>query len=528
MCLVLFLPYVLIVLIKPSVGTHYRGSMIAWRIINETSSINVTVEILQRHAWRYDSATPLCTEATIPNKQPSLGSGNIVCSSSCPSGLSTLGSVVVPCTGYSISEQYVSGEGRFKFNVRKNASFTAVFTGKGWFMLVVSPDAIWSVAVQIQTFKRPNGRYNNAPIVTMLPIYRLRRLKTYVLKINVADNDFDYYRCFWSNGTAQCGNLTDNVPGATLDQDTCYLTFTPQISGYYAVALTVEDFETVTTPLSAYMSQVPIQFVFRVYDSSNPCWSGPIFVGDLKADTCIYLPAGTNFTTRIRLQVQCINATVNEIISVRPIGLTVTNMTRDPFDSSIFIYFIYYFADPSQYGQNLYCFSGVDSIGNQGPSSCLRFIVEASSVLLNPLYILNATRYPIGSVPSMTSVWTIITNITYYRPTIECYIRFKRKIDDSDFYRLNVVTETTNVLYLMDRLLIVSNVVWSPGENYYIYFDSGVLSAAATCTKPSMPIIDPLFWPFNIPYETTSTTTSKITYITIRTKNGHIQVYSSL
>ena len=64
----------------------------------------------------------------------------------------------------------------------------------------------------------------------MLPIYRLRRLKPYFLKINVADNDFDLYRCHWSNGNIQRGNLSDGLPGATLNETDCYLALTAPIS----------------------------------------------------------------------------------------------------------------------------------------------------------------------------------------------------------------------------------------------------------------------------------------------------------
>ena len=37
-----------------------------------------------------------------------------------------------------------------------------------------------------------------------------------------------------------------------------------------------------------------------------------------------------------------------------------------------------------------------------------------------------------------------------------------------------------NVLYEQDRLITISSIVWTPGENYYIYFDSGVLASALT------------------------------------------------
>jgi hypothetical protein len=95
--------------------THFRGSMISWRILDGSSS-PVTVEILQRHAWRYNYYnSPLCTDATIRNVQPILGNNdhNIDCVSDCPTGLTALRSVQVSCTGYNIGEQYAMGESRF-------------------------------------------------------------------------------------------------------------------------------------------------------------------------------------------------------------------------------------------------------------------------------------------------------------------------------------------------------------------------------------------------------------------------------
>jgi hypothetical protein len=69
---------------------------------------------------------------------------------------------------------------------------------------------------------------------------------------------------------------------------------------------------------------------------------------------------------------------------------------------------------------------------------------------------------------------------------------------------LNVVTATDCVLYYSYRIVINSSVVRTPGEYFYIYFDPGVFVEASTCSKDAMPIIDSNFWPFNIPYETTT------------------------
>ncbi len=493
--------------------THFRGSMISWRVIN-ASTTPLIVEIFQRHAWRYTYFTPLCTSATIPINQPILGStgSNIVCVSTCPTGLTTLGSVQVPCTGYNIGEQYAMGEGRFNVPIPRNASFVATFSANAWFNLVTGINLAWSVAVQIQTFKRSdNGQYNHAPIVTMLPIYRLRNSISYSLKINVADNDFDPYICLWSQGSTQCGGLNNSVPGGIVDNYNCYLNYTPNIDGYYAAALTVEDFiiKPISIAATNYLSQVPIQFVFHVYSDPDPCYIGPIYIGDLVPDICIFMSVSDTYTTRVRFQVQCANATVNSTISVNPTGLLTTALQQDPFEPTIFAFLATYTASASQEGQNLFCFAGVDSIGNQGDSACLRFTVVSQTSSLQPLYTLNTTRYPMGTVSKTTSLWTIFTGpTTYTRPITETYIRFKTVSQNSDYYVLNVVTATDRVLYYSDRIVINSSVEWTPGVSFYIYFDPGVLVPASTCTKAAMPINDPTFWPFNIPSETTTTIAS--------------------
>jgi hypothetical protein len=111
-----------------------------------------------------------------------------------------------------------------------------------------------------------------------------------------------------------------------------------------------------------------------------------------------------------------------------------------------------------------------------------------------------------GTVSKTTSIWTILTATRIYiRPTTEAYIRFKLVSNNADYYILNAVTATNSVLYFSNRIVINSVVLWSPGQCFYIYFDAGVLIEVNTCSKDAMPISDQTFWPFDIPYKTTST-----------------------
>ncbi|CAM4753112.1 unnamed protein product [Rotaria magnacalcarata] len=519
--------FVLIVVVSCS---HFRGSMITWRVKNSTSN-PLVVEILQRHAWNY-SWWP-CTTGQITAGNYMIGSGSIICRSGCPLNISTIGSVVIPCTGFNQIENYVSGEGRFTFRVPSNSLFRAVFNSSGWFSLVTGGGA-WSVATEINTYIRPSGRYNQAPIVTMLPIIRLRRFLTYNININVADNDFDRYKCIWSNTSQECGGVCRSalaLPVTTfLNETSCVLRFRPVTIGYYALAFTVLDFEndTSTSPLS----RVPIQLIFNVWDSNITCSLPPLYIGDVPANQCIFLVPGQVITMVLRIQIQCPNATLTSIIGVYPAGFTQSATYTDPYSPTIHIFNVYYTGNSNQVGQNLFCFAGVDSIGNQGDATCLRLTVQIAQDSLNSLYVRNATRFPMGLVSKYQSNWTLIypTGITYARPSTDAYVRFKINSTGQDFVTYDVAKQTANVIYQSDRFVILSSVVFNPGEYYYISLDPGVFLPIATCLRDSMGIIDSKFWTFNTPSEpnTTVTTSTSTTTTTMTSANRTVPTLQTI
>ena len=518
MSALIFLNLITIVL-----SAHFRGSMITWRVINST--INpLVVEVFQRHAWNY--AWYPCTDALINAGNYMIGSGNLACVAPCPPSISVLKSVAVPCTGFNQIEQYVSGEARFTIRVPQNYTFRAVFTSSAWFSLVTG-GGTWSVATEINTYKRSNGRYNQAPIVTMLPIIRLRRNILHSIRINVADNDFDRYVCLWSNSTQECGGVCRsvlNLPASTfLNETSCVLRFQPVTNGFYAMALTILDFEndTSTTPLS----RVPIQFIFNVWSSTDPCTLPPIYIGDVPAEQCIFVEPGQLLMMFIRIRVQCPNATLANIIGVYPVGFTQTSTFTDPYDTTVYNRQVNYTANVDQVGQNLFCFAGVDSIGNQGDSTCLRFTVQIATESQNSLYMNDATRFPTGLVSKFQSIWTIIypTGITFTRPNTKAVIQFKIQSNEEAFLTYDVVTETTNVDYQNDRLVIRTNVEFTAGEKYFISLDPGVFIPISTCLRDSMGVTDPLFWTFEIASEPNTTTITTLTTTSVTTKTTTLE-----
>lgn len=506
----IFFFLIIFVSVHPIFSNHYRGSMISWRVVN-ASSTTAIVELLQRHTWHYYSA--LCNDTQIAAGNKMIGSGQLQCINSCPLNNTVLASVAVPCTSYNIPENYTSGEGRVRIALPVNLTVTGVFMGSAWFILALG-GGNWSVAVQINTYQRTNGRFNQAPIVTMLPIIRLRRNQTYNIRINVADNDFDPYQCLWSQLFYECSGVCMKVPNTTvLNSTSCILTFTPPKLGYYAIALTVVDYETTTSTNE--LSRVPIQFLFKIWDSNDTCSLPPLYLGDVPPDQCIYIEPGQVRTMRILIKIQCPNAILDNIIGVYPTGFTQSSTYLDPYDSSINVFMITYTARIEQIGQNLFCFAGVDSIGNQADTTCLRFTVQQSTSSMNTLYLLNATRYPMGSVSKFQSNWTLIypNGSTYSRPTTEASIKFKYTSSQLDLLVINVAT-ATNVDYQSDRLVITTSTTFTPGTSFYISFDPGVFLAVSTCLRDSMGITDPLFWTFNIPSEGSTTATTSATTTT--------------
>ena len=492
---------------NPLFGSHYRGSMISWKIVNSTST-SAVVELLQRHTWHYYAA--ICNDTDIAQGIRKMGSGNLNCILSCPSNTTYLTSVGMPCAAYNIPENYTSSEGRVRITLPLNWTLTAAFQGAAWFVLAQG-GGNWSAAVQINTFRRTDGQFNQAPIVTMLPIIRLRRNQTYDIRINVADNDFDSYQCFWSQFRYECGGVCMAVPATTvLNSTTCMLKFTPPKIGYYAIALTVVDYETITSTIA--LSRVPIQFLFKIWESNDTCTTAPVYLGDARPDECIYVEPGQVLIVRILIRVQCPNATLDNIIAVYPIGFTKSPIVLDPYDSNVNVFMVNYTARVEQIGQNLFCFAGVDSIGNQGDTTCLRFTVQQGITSMNTLYLSNATRYPMGSVSKSQSTWTLIypNGTTFSRPSTSASIRFKYLSTQQDILTIDVVTSTTSVDYQSDRLVITTNIVFIPGQSFYISFDPGVFLPISTCLRNSMGITDPNFWLFSIPSEITTTESTTV------------------
>jgi hypothetical protein len=106
----------------------------------------------------------------------------------------------------------------------------------------------------------------------------------------------------------------------------------------------------------------------------------------------------------------------------------------------------------------------------------------------------------------------------------DALIRFKITSTQGDFVIYNVVTQAANVDYRSDRLVITLNVIFNPGQNYYISFDPGVFLPIATCLRDSIGITNNQVWTF----ETASKPNSTVTTITTTQSSTTILIHRTV
>lgn len=80
------------------------------------------------------------------------------------------------------------------------------------------------------------------------------------------------------------------------------MSWTPTQEGFFGVAIQIEDFvsPSSTTPLSS----IPVQFLIEVFEGDVSCAEAPVFDPVvLPSESCIAVPTGSTFTTRIEARV---------------------------------------------------------------------------------------------------------------------------------------------------------------------------------------------------------------------------------
>jgi hypothetical protein len=309
-------------------------------------------------------------------------------------------------------------------------------------------------------------RWNNSPMTAMNPIVRLQIGKVHVIRIPMADSDGDSVRCRWGKTatTTECGSVC--TPKGALRSDPCELAYHATRLGYEAVAVVIEDFDSDDNVLSI----IPLQFLIHIVDginntnNSNICTQPPVYIGDRPQGACIGVESNTTVKERVQVRIPCLNTdtTLVNILTVSPPGMIKGPITRDPLDPNLYTMQIQWTPRPDQYGLHQLCMTPADSEQQTGAQVCVTFQVD-----VRPPEFLRGSMTPTGVVRESQSVWSISTNQDIVRPkrTGGVYIRFLKKSNDEEVFRVDVFTDLT-VIYRSQQIIFnTADYVWDQVSN---------------------------------------------------------------
>ncbi|CAF1403097.1 unnamed protein product [Rotaria sordida] len=484
-------------------ASHYRGGTFTWKPVSPQipNQNPVSISFTQRHAWR--RGYYYCNQTTI-DSGGTVGAGDICCLGTQCGSLSCFPSTAVPCTDFSVSQDTSAGQGSLILNLSPNIKIALTFTGGDWITLQ-NGGGRWAVTTQISTYMRADGHYNTAPISAMVPVKLLRQGFSYTWLIPTADTDGDTVKCRWASATAtvptnvvadECAGICNTFPGATLNSSSCMMTYTASTVGFWAVSLMMEDYEFTwqTSPLSS----TPLQFIVEVYILNSPCIVGPSYTGARPAGACVGVDINQIVVEQAIFTVGCSGATLTDVITTSPPGMTrgtITQSTSNPLEYTMSMTWT---PPASAWGSNLVCYTPIDSLGQQGNTQCVTYLVAVTAPELIYTSYVNGSMSPIGTVMSTQNVWRVECTKAVNRPSTAAYIRFYQSSTATQVYALDASTDTTHVFYSNFTLIFFTNYAWTPGQSYYILFDNGVVTGTEFCGPQSKPILDPTFWPFNI------------------------------
>ncbi|CAF1121256.1 unnamed protein product, partial [Didymodactylos carnosus] len=525
-------------------GSHYRGGSISWSVDPlQPTHDSVLIRISQRHSFRrtYSTST-FCDQQTI-TAGGVIGEGSLECGYNCPGAnngidyenitdvtvatpwkkISIVSSVsgLVPCTDYSELYDYSSGEGETIVTIPTDVRFNYTYASCCWIsLLTISAGEGWSLNLVIDTHRRRNGRFNSSPKSAMNPVVRLALGREHTIKIPMADSDGDSLRCRWGNTLTECGGICQ--PQGQLQSNPCEITYYAAQVGYEGIAIVIEDFESAnsTVPLSS----IPLQFLIQIvppttempitgvtgnYTVSPPC-NPPVYVGRRPHGACIGVPSNAFVMEEIQVRTGCSHTTITDILTTSPQGMTKSNVTQsDPLiQPDIYSMYVYWTPQSYQTGIHQLCITPAASDGQTGTQACLTFQVD----ILPPELIGNST-YPQNGDTVSSNNFYIFASRYIFRPTRDAYIRFYRADTNALELEFNVVGYPS-IWYQSNRLSFYTNFshTWEEGQDYYILFDSGVITGNESCGVESSPISSPYFWRFHVALNQ-QTTDGGVTYI---------------
>lgn len=465
-----------------ALGSHFRGGIIMVR--PHPGGTEREMEISFHISWRRGEA--FCDQSTIDSGIIVDGEGDVTCQYGCFDN--SLGSLDFRCTDFSLSEDWSFGENRFTYTFTDESTIVTVgFTGCCW----ISPfSSSWNISTTFSlAVRNDTGRINSSPRAITTPVIRLQEGCNHTIRIPTSDPDADTVRCRWAVGQ-ECGGICSRFPGAVLDPDTCSITYTAnQGIGFRAAALMIEDF----VPGSAIpMSSVALQFLVLVFHSSSSCTAIPEFIPPTLADgTCVAVPPGGTFTTRLIADSGSTGASITEIQTVSPAGVEKSEVHRVGQTTAYFVNITWSPLVNQQMQTFSFCYIAVNSVGLSSGQACID--LAAGNTPPRPV-----VTTPNGqAVHPFTTTWHISFDQNVTLPRTTAYITFHEMDTDMEVYRIDV-SLSPEVFFDFDDM----SVMFTPGysfeekKEFYIIFERGIVVGIEGCRPGNERVTDSTFWVF--------------------------------
>ncbi|XP_069118070.1 uncharacterized protein [Argopecten irradians] len=357
-------------------ASHFRGGTISW----QPTGNGYEVEFKFRMGWTYNHG-PGCNETKIGQLVTGMSSTYWMCDKCTPKDISSLNYI---CTGASRSENWEQGERTFRYTFPGPGPYTISFTGNAWMTLDYGSASSWNISTTVDLrIRNDTNRPNQSPITASKPIYRMQSDCSHSLKIPMIDADGDDVRCRWSVGD-ECDSVCRVLPDATIDQDTCTIHFDTDTSkrytqtGWYAVAITVEDFPSATVMVGGSsfgprrpLSIVPLQFLITTPPLSGSCSDRPVFVDPTPTEGEV-IPIKERQRMNVKLCASSSTAITN-IQLTAPSGLTKSSLTKD-VSSGAWCVTVTWTPTSAQKGTHILCAMADDSGGKTSDPRCVTLL----------------------------------------------------------------------------------------------------------------------------------------------------------
>ena len=444
------------------------------------------MEITSHISWRRSENRYYCDSSTLANSNTSIATMNFYCQYGCQ------GSVTVSffCIEYSVENDWSYLEGHKTDTFNNVSDINAVTIGTVAFDWVI-PYGGWNISTTFSLVPRiDTGQINSSPRVVSFPKLQLLEGHHYNISLEVVDPDDDRIQCRWANGI-ECSSVCNSIPGAVLDPNSCTIRYHANFgTGLKAIAIMIEDF----VPCSFIpLSSVAHQFLMEVINISQlSCASPPQFIDPLQQiQKCTNISPSNHYTQQLIATLGCSNVSITSIQIIAPIGTNKGELQQIGGTNDYYINISWMPTANQQNDTHFLCYIAVSSENLTSEQSCIKL----AAGYYPPAPLLESATPNHQLVYPSNNTLQIMFDRKIQRPSTAAFIRFYKS--GEVVYQIDT-SSSLEVNFDGPNLTIVPNYMFTEGNNYYVYFDGGVVESIEGCHLGNNPILSETFWTFEV------------------------------